>query len=282
MTRDYLDFSVEHLSKWWRMGGDDDAPAIMAFAIGKLQGLVQKALQKPPSSLMNTTLAILPFHMDANRGGTEEKMEIIALAATMASLLQHGVGRILVVGYSQTDKKCAQIAFQQVLRYGRDEHNMTTTSSYDAPQSTLEQFDLPYSVNRGSTELVFVYATDMNSTEGGSNVPKGALKGLHTALLNGTNSTIWLGESPSKFKNIYFTEPDQILNARLTPHFIREIVQGKIMIPHRLQPIPHPLDLAGIVEEGSLLPENQFANVFQLDATTEQLLRYGKTSRDTS
>jgi hypothetical protein len=281
MTRDYLDFAVEHLSKWWRMGGE---PA-MALAIGKLQSYIQRTLQKTSSSVMNSTLAILPFHVSVKRGAVDKQMEATSLAATMALLLQHGVGRIVAVGYNQEDFKYAQIVFRQLLRYGQDEHNMTMTASLMHPSHTEHNINgtteasavcPPFSVIFGSTELAFIHMTDMNSTNAGKNVPRGALKGLQTALLNGTSSTVWFGETPSLFKYIYFTEPDQILNARLTPLFTREMDQGKIMIPHRLQPIPHPLDLAGIVEERLMLPANQFSKVFQLEATTDSCCDTGE------
>ena len=41
MTRDWLDFSVEHLSKWWKMG---EQQATFAFAVGKLQSYIQGTL----------------------------------------------------------------------------------------------------------------------------------------------------------------------------------------------------------------------------------------------
>jgi hypothetical protein len=87
-----------------------------------------------------------------------------------------------------------------------------------------------------------------------TNIPKGALKGLKTALTGNTTCDdiiSWLGSNNhDKYKYIYLTEADQILDTRLDsltgPAFKKELDDGRTIVPHRLQPIPHALDLDDI------------------------------------
>jgi hypothetical protein len=70
-----------------------------AFVIRKLHAYVKRVMRSPRlSNMMSTTITIIPH------GGFEKDLELqqileMALAATIASLLRHGVGIILVVGH---------------------------------------------------------------------------------------------------------------------------------------------------------------------------------------
>jgi len=44
----------------------------------------------------------------------------------------------------------------------------------------------------------------------------------------------------------FLTEADQILQARLSNAFLEQLQQDLVVVPHRLQPIPHPDDLQGV------------------------------------
>ena len=66
---------------------------------------------------------------------------------------------------------------------------------------------------------------------------------------SGVKPRHWLGKKGGdRFKYLYFTECDEILNARLRPSFLDELDEGRIIVPHRLQPFPHPLDLENLFE----------------------------------
>jgi hypothetical protein len=57
MTRDFLDFSIEHLSHFWKLIGEYGT----AFSIGKLQVYSQRVMTSPKvSNMMTTTIAIIP------------------------------------------------------------------------------------------------------------------------------------------------------------------------------------------------------------------------------
>jgi hypothetical protein len=272
MARDWLDFSLEHLSKWWKIGG---SPAMM-YGIGKLQSYIHKTVQTPLSSTaMNTTLAIIPYGVNVRGKSTDEQMWTTALAATIASLMQFGVARVVVVGHYEADYRCTKGAFQQLMRYqapyGASDRQAwqrlsAGTTSARHPPKLYPSFSGKF----GATELAFVHTDDVNSTFIPENIPKGALKGLQLAM-NGSNTEEWLGKSPSKYKYLFLTEADQILNGRLTFLFTQELDKGRIIIPHRLQPIPHLLDLRGIVPDDMALPREDFPDlsVYELDAATD-------------
>ena len=66
---------------------------------------------------------------------------------------------------------------------------------------------------------------------------------------SGVKPKYWLGKKGGdRFKYLYFTECDEILNARLRRSFLDKLDEGRIIVPHRLQPFPHPLDLENLFE----------------------------------
>jgi len=307
MPEDYLDFSVEHLSKWWKL--DRSKSNTMYYAIGKLQIYIQSTLRKfhhnqqyqqqqqqsssssPPSAQrqssseqqrMKSTLAIIPVGVNAEESTPiSNQMWTISLAATISSLLKHGIGRVVVVGYYNYDPILTRKAFKYILRhhpeyqkyvYGvkNDNKGNTSTSSstttiinatnYSIPELNKTSIHQPFSVKYGQSELAYCNTDDVKTKFVTTNIPKGALKGLQIAL-KGTNMsssdiTAWLGGNGNhheKYKYIFLTEADQILNTRLDSKsgfaFMEELDSGHILVPHRLQPIPHSLDLDGIASE---------------------------------
>ena len=118
LTRDWLDFSVEHLSKWWKMG---EQPATYAFAVGKLQSYIHRTLMATDAGVhdtaMESTLALIPYGVSDKTEDIGQQMWMISLAATIASLIQHGVARVLVVGYYDADARQAREAFEYLLEH---------------------------------------------------------------------------------------------------------------------------------------------------------------------
>jgi hypothetical protein len=117
------------------------------------------------------------------------------------------------------------------------------------------------------------------------NIPKGAIVDLQQALkgaLREDQQKQWLGNAATNsgtslsaqhpWKYVYFTEDDHILNAHNNLLATSVLDDGGILIPHRLQPIPHPLDLKGILDHPNttMLPAS-FGNgtVEDLYATTD-------------
>jgi hypothetical protein len=264
MTVDYLDFMVEHLSKWFRWPDNNE---VLSYAIGRMQlateQMVQRS-QKQSSDIMQTTLAVIPLAANSNNPVYLRTLQE-AMAATVVSLLQLGVGRVLIVGHFENDAILARNAFLQIQML----YEQTDSVAEEILDSTMPfQVELKRQVN-GVTitqQLAFVHTADAESDL----LPKAALKGLQQALKgkvdgNGQVPETWLGpKPPSKqtqstrgmqhpwtpwsWEYIYFTESDQILNARLTPSFTKAMDRGGIILPHRLQPIPHVSDLVGLME----------------------------------
>ena len=247
-TRDYLDFSIEHLSKWWRM---TEAPGIL-YATLKLKDYIQRSVAKRDTSLMNATLALIPYGV--GDGSNEKRMWKTSLSATIVSLLKQGVPRVVVVGTFDTDAVLAAQVFTEL--------------SMDKVEPS-KQFETVMETTR--TELAYVHTDDVESEFVKINVPKGALHGLRDALVGDTDPTPYLGKGDKgRFRYIYLTEADQILNARLTTDFLDLLDDGRIIIPHRLQPIPHSYDVNQMVHQNrgiEHLPPKQ--TVTFLDAETD-------------
>lgn len=250
MALDWLDFSIEHLSKWWKLLDEGG----LSYGTGKLQAYVQRVMtNKQDSSEMESTLAVIPYGVSTHDPRAQQ-LWFTSLAATIASLIRHGVGRVVVVGYYTADTKLTKKAFDLLLHYEDD--------ATDIEVHENESF----STTVGMTQLAYVRTADVNSTYIPINVPKGALKGLQQAIRGmKEDPQQWIGTTPEKYKYIYLTEADQILHARLSADFPLTMDEGRIIIPHRLQPIPHPLDLEGSVSESTqLLPSDQFSHVHEL------------------
>ena len=258
MTRDWLDFSVEHLSKWWKMG---EQPAMFSFAVGKLQSYIHSTLVATDrhDTVMDSTLALIPFGVSDKTDDIGQQMWMISLAATIASVIQHGVARIVVVGYYNADTKQAMRAFQYLLDHEHHGIDSAGDRTIDKPSSSARikgdgVNNSPFSAKWGNTELAFVHTDDVESKYVAENVPKGALNELQMALRgekskSGVKPKYWLGKKGGdRFKYLYFTECDEILNARLRRSFLDELDEGRIIVPHRLQPFPHPLDLENLFE----------------------------------
>jgi hypothetical protein len=194
--------------------------------------------------MMASTIAVIPhggFHSDSR----VHQISVTALAATIASLLRHGVGRVVVVGHFPEDPVIAEEAFRQLRRYRRS--TSTTTGMKDTDQEQQSSFE---------DELVYFHTDAIQARNCKTHIPKGALIDLQRALkgeLSQEDQAKWLGSKHGQdgWKYVYFTEDDHILNARqLNGSHIRKLLDdGGVMIPHRLQPIPHALDLKGIPEE---------------------------------
>ena len=169
LTRDWLDFSVEHLSKWWKMG---EQPATYAFAVGKLQSYIQRTLMATTDNgvhdtTMESTLALIPYGVSDKTEDIGQQMWMISLAATIASLIQHGVARVLVVGYYDADAKQAREAFEYLLDH--DYHGADADEEVRIAGEKMSRIkgngvgNSPFSTKWGNTELAFVHTSDIKS-----------------------------------------------------------------------------------------------------------------------
>ena len=108
MSEDWMDFSVEHMSKWWKMlksTDRDDDPVSIQRMIGAFQEYVNQNKGPPISDLFQKTIAVIPApsqilvdtRSPTSRQWSRELL-ISSLRATMASIERLGFGRIVVVG----------------------------------------------------------------------------------------------------------------------------------------------------------------------------------------
>ena len=114
MTLDWLDFSVEHMSQWWKVlgvFGDDEIP--FQDAVSKFYHVVAGVRVNQDSTMLNT-IAVIAFQQYTSIDKPERGKQLtsIALAATLASLLQAGFGRVVVVGYREDDSEVVREAFR--------------------------------------------------------------------------------------------------------------------------------------------------------------------------
>ncbi|KAL3925231.1 MAG: hypothetical protein SGILL_000544 [Bacillariaceae sp.] len=292
MTVDYMDFSVEHMSKWFRWPDTDNA---LSYAIGRLQFATEQISKgRPKSNYMQSTLSIMPLAANSNNPVHLRTLQE-ATAATIASVLQQGVGRVVVVGHFENDAIVARNAFLQLqMIFGQQESIAEEVADPTLPfQVDLKrQFGTAEDATTIIQQLAFVHCADAAP----SLLPKAALKGLHQALrgkvdANGQMPEAWLGPQPPSqdgfrkgtrypwsawgWDYIYFSEPDQILNARLTKSFIKSLNRGEIILPHRLQPLPHVSDIVGLTD---LYPAPISKFIVSLDASEDACCDLGPQS----
>ena len=106
--------------------------------------------------------------------------------------------------------------------------------------------------NCGGIEYGFAKLKKENwfKTEDSVNVPKSAIIRLQQVMIGNVTqkaAQAWLGKGEKRWKYVYYTEADQILQTR--PRSLKAIQdaldQGLVLMPQRLNPIPHFSDLKG-------------------------------------
>jgi hypothetical protein len=276
MTVDWLDFSVEHLSKWWKLLNALEAendPIPYNTILSKLQGLLEHFRVPVDKEMpMGATLAVISFqpYKSSKKPEWGRTLTVTSLAGTIASLIQAGFGRVVVVGHNQVDSELSQQAFQLILRNGT--RGRAGIGNESAVQRSILRI--------GHTEVGFVRAvTNVTTRYIKVNMPKAAIEGLQQAFkgdLGFEETKLWLGnhhnrESSSPWKYVYLTEPDTILQTR--PWVLPQLVDALddegcfILVPHRLQPIPHESDVKGYDDKTTFVPAvGDLSVVMELDA----------------
>ncbi|KAL7556325.1 hypothetical protein ACA910_011871 [Epithemia clementina (nom. ined.)] len=166
--------------------------------------------------------------------------------------------------------------FQELSSSSSSNHSETgpTSNNNTAAVQTIWQtsptYPFEFKVRHTEIALVILNCTEADDTRSGRMVmlPKASLLGLKKAF-NGTDlehSKQWLGRPTSnennsskfndKWKYTYLTEPDTILQVRhqALSALSQELQKGHIVIPHRLQPIPHARDLPSIQDVTRVVP----------------------------
>lgn len=293
MSLDWLDLSVEHMSKWWRtVGAPQNEYAnrrvvayFTEYSATHLKGAAAEEYE-PYRALLRPTVAVVAFQEYAEPGSRHNEqlnrrsrdLTLASLAATISSLVQVGMGRIVVVGHDQNrarEEPQIMEAFELLAARANE-----TSSAGEAATSGNER------VVRGSQLAYVTVPTDMVRTDFIQvNVPRGALLGLHYAFTGNNHSwtRAWLGEDTlnplkppeSMWKFVYLTEPDTFLHTRprTVATLARMLHDGYVLAPHRLQPIPYQSDFPNSTAWHTLLGEAQVSSspnptIATLDANT--------------
>ncbi|KAL3907680.1 MAG: hypothetical protein SGARI_003417 [Bacillariaceae sp.] len=134
MTLDWMDFCVEHLSKWWggllyQRGMKFDSANLLEHVVGMLRAYMFHKVQPPSENTpLSQTIAMVAFapygrKMNANQSYL---LTTHSLAATIASLYQVGFGRVSVVGINADDVEFVKGAVDILeLAYNNKNHDNT-------------------------------------------------------------------------------------------------------------------------------------------------------------
>ena len=299
MTSDWLKFSVEHMSKAWKVSGFQTQHETQSYRmyVEKFLDYIDRTLSSingnnnnrqqrndipktletarhhhqtsssSPSTAMLRTIAVIPFIPYRSRKN-ETRGQVLtttSLGATLMSLIRLECGRVLVVvDQADFDDVTASIMVatkhllqdsQPTRRRGfQSFFNKLKSSSIDPVLAVVNQTNTyEYQVHQTEIGVVVVNCTEDDGTKfrWARNVPKATLIGLKKAFeaTDLLHTRQWLGQTSrnhsDKWNYTYLTEPDTILHARdqALRAFTRELENGNIMVPHRLQPIPHEKDL---------------------------------------
>jgi hypothetical protein len=180
-----------------------------------------------------------------------------------------------VVGLNIADTIISQDAFRYLQKNLNAEKKNDPLSSMRGVVDMVGNMEVAFA--QGSLELAKAKYVQKN-------VPKATVTGLYHAFQIAEKDKVeraqdeteylatWLGtrRDPSYWKYVYLTEPDCILQTRPSSlHQLRmEVDKGVVLVPQRLQPIPHESDARGSSLEHTYLPQN-FAPVLELDPIGE-------------
>jgi len=306
LTRDWLDCSVEHLSRYSKMIRNLDVKSFHR-KIAILQRYLSRSRtssdsSSSSSSVASSTLAIVSFYVRpgpmtiddlAPPNGTTIKIpfrgavfDLYALAATLLSLWKAGIPRIVVVGNVRPTPPQVTLAFQLVY------HAIATTGTTMTQSSPSSSSPPPPSSNETTDEttgqppppplplfsLHYVLAHNIQPIvkKGSSHttiLPRHAIDNLQQAMLgNLTNAYELLGNDPSRWKYVYFSEYDLMLHTRATalPALAERMQAGFAIAAHRFQPLPHKVDYPNHHWPGQLVPSlGTLGTFYDLNAETD-------------
>ena len=278
MTADYMDLSVEHLSKWWKLLTVHKTESAYNKLMDTLQEYIRKGVQfpTPAEPLFERMIVVIAFQPYDHKDKHDEHymLTVSNLASTIESLRRAQMGRVVVMGMNADDKEYLKDAVEYVLM-----NNPTLSRGVDGKSITkLGHMEVAYVQGEaawGKTKYLE------------RNVPRAALLGVKKAfelidskslLENMTEEehnfvVSWLGKThqqrqPEYWKYLMLTEPDTLLQIRPTSirHIKDQLDQGRILAPHRLQPIPHESDVPDLKNPYRFLnKDNGWNNVYELD-----------------
>lgn len=267
MTLDWFDFAVEHMSKWWKMVDVFEHAIPYKKIISSFDSYIRSIRIDESSSAMQHTIAVIAFQSWSNDMQPERgrHLTVFSLGATLASMLQAGFGRTVVVGYRDGDLEIVQDSFRLLVESGGAHFYPVAATRRD--DSSITKI--------GSMEVGFAQATldEVTSKFIKINMVKGALVGLQRALLNlidvgRQNDFVGTNHNASYWRYVYLGEPDLILQSRPSalPQLKAALDEGNVLAPHRLQIVPHESDVLGMTDRRKFVPATgHFSYVFELN-----------------
>jgi hypothetical protein len=218
----------------------------------------------PQSQLVTqSTLVVIPYTPDHTNIG------IWSFVAMLVSLIQTGMGRI-IISYHPTHftsknldlvRRVFAIVANVTSIWSEDYVDGISNNNSNNTKKMWTTFDICVS----SDEAYNAWPEGTPPGQWESNVPIAMLRQLTRVLLNQTTPDVtkcWLGENNDNvWQNIYFSEPDLILHTR--PESLHGIGQallnGRLLAPHRIQPLPHAFDFVDVVGSESIVNDtNRF------------------------
>lgn len=268
MTLDWFDFSLEHLSKWWKMLQIFRSDQVYNTAMERFDSYLGKAatfeLEKEQSFI--ETIAVIAYQPYKDGKAIEQayNLTLKSLGATIESLRRAGFGRVVVVGDGENDPQLTQDTFRHLQKQlDPSTDNAAIITKVGHMEVGYAKFNPQHAVTKRQEK----------------NVPKATLDGLKEAFVVSKKSErtpeeedyikVWLGEKLD-WKYVYLTEPDSILQFRTSTlkQLKKEIDGGSLLVPHRLQPVPHETDARGWEKDFLYLPEEDFP-VLDLDGEND-------------
>jgi hypothetical protein len=309
LTRNWLDFGVEHLSKWWKLTRyQKHATAFYTLCHRLVQYLVARRPYYLRANVKTMaadtdgdatgsrnpwcgTLAVVAYSplIGPRAPNRAQVLDILVTSATLMSLVRQGCRRIILI-VDQSDEIILQ---QQIwpsvvtmLRMSEEPPSINGIQHYQGLKELkllLEHILSSSSVsplhNNSDTAtsqlLLHIYDTDILPLMVDSRtrdprgkwqkrVPRQALLTVYDALRKQSSSppSSWLWDS-KPFRYIYYTEQDSILYSSFETHnlalFQQNLDEGKLLIPHRWQPIPHETDFTWLLgDQDNDLPQTFF------------------------
>lgn len=235
MTRDWLEFAVEHMSQWWKTINIFEHNQTLEAFIATLDRFGHESAADIVGTNLSNTIAIVAFMPYRSETINGQALTVSILNACLRSMSRYGIGRVVVVVPTVGD---------------RDTYERIVPNMF------------------GETTVVFRVVKEVKTRFIPTNMPYGAIVGLQRAFISDGDN--WLGNE-THWNSVYLTEPDTLLHVK--PTVLSDLMDGVInrgwvLTPHRLQPIPHASDLPSPLSPVVVVPNNAYHQVQAIDSYT--------------
>jgi len=235
LTRDWLDFSVEHIPRAFQVvdHGDGQSFPQKKTILTRYMDQIETQWDGCDDAVTASTIAIIPIDAESGDVGfplqklfadnpkfrtATSALKLYSLAASLLSLWKIGIPRVVVVGSTEDMPAIVRGAFSVVQKSVVGSDRMTLTYQKGSSYPVYGDDGLPLMVQHAIGLLQQAMRSEMD----------------HDKTIQ------WLGKNPSRWKFVYFTEPDTILHTRVSAlgPIGKRLQQGQVITAHRLEPIP--------------------------------------------